>query len=95
MFAVQSIHKMLPSLSIASMIHVKKWTYPINFDDFNDSFMMHGTTSPYYLIISSNKKSAWGSNKPFDWNYGALNLLIKLTSHELCVIEKQAPVGIC
>nr|WP_322740219.1 hypothetical protein [Providencia rustigianii] len=24
MFAVQSIHKMLPSLSIASMIHVKK-----------------------------------------------------------------------
>ncbi|WP_268243883.1 hypothetical protein [Providencia rustigianii] len=28
MFAVQSIHKMLPSLSIASMIHVKKVNVP-------------------------------------------------------------------
>ncbi|MDA4184899.1 arginine decarboxylase, partial [Escherichia coli] len=26
---------------------------PLNFDDFNDAFMMHGTTSPYYPIIAS------------------------------------------
>ena len=53
-FAVQSTHKMLPSLSMASMIHVKKSERaPLNFDDFNDSFMMHGTTSPYYPIIAS------------------------------------------
>ncbi|MDM3722733.1 hypothetical protein O9422_18550, partial [Proteus mirabilis] len=54
LFAVQSTHKMLPSLSMASMIHVKKSARaPLNFDDFNDAFMMHGTTSPYYPIIAS------------------------------------------
>ncbi|WP_392561593.1 Orn/Lys/Arg decarboxylase N-terminal domain-containing protein [Orbus sturtevantii] len=53
-FAVQSTHKMLPSLSMASMIHVKKSERaPLDFDDFNDAFMMHGTTSPYYPIIAS------------------------------------------
>ncbi|MFP3515423.1 Orn/Lys/Arg decarboxylase N-terminal domain-containing protein [Pseudomonas sp. SIMBA_077] len=54
LFAVQSTHKMLPSLSMASMIHVKKSERaPLDFDDFNDAFMMHGTTSPYYPIIAS------------------------------------------
>lgn len=54
LFAVQSTHKMLPSLSMASMIHVKKSDRaPLNFDDFNDAFMMHGTTSPFYPIIAS------------------------------------------
>ncbi|AZY50022.1 arginine decarboxylase [Bordetella avium] len=53
-FAVQSTHKMLPALSMASMIHVKKSDRaPLSFDDFNDSFMMHGTTSPFYPIIAS------------------------------------------
>lgn len=53
-FAVQSTHKMLPSLSMSSMIHVKKSARaPLNFDDFNDAFMMHGTTSPFYPIIAS------------------------------------------
>jgi arginine decarboxylase len=53
-FAVHSTHKMLPALSMASMIHVKKSERaPLNFDDFNDAFMMHGTTSPYYPIIAS------------------------------------------
>lgn len=53
-FAVQSTHKMLPSFSSASMIHVKKSDRaPLNFDDFNDAFMMHGTTSPFYPIIAS------------------------------------------
>ena len=54
LFAVHSTHKMLPALSMASMIHVKKSDRaPLDFDDFNDSFMMHGTTSPYYPIIAS------------------------------------------
>lgn len=54
LFAVQSTHKMLPALSMASMIHVRKSDRaPLDFDDFNDAFMMHGTTSPYYPIIAS------------------------------------------
>jgi len=54
LFAVQSTHKMLPALSMASMIHVKPSNRaPLDFDDFNDAFMMHGTTSPYYPIIAS------------------------------------------
>ncbi|MDX2422283.1 MAG: Orn/Lys/Arg decarboxylase N-terminal domain-containing protein [Amphritea sp.] len=53
-FAVQSTHKMLPALSMASMIHVKESERaPLAFNDFNDAFMMHGTTSPYYPIIAS------------------------------------------
>ena len=53
-FAVQSTHKMLPALSMASMIHVKKSDRaPLDYDDFNDAFMMHGTTSPFYPIIAS------------------------------------------
>lgn len=53
-FAVQSTHKMLPSLSMASMIHIKKSPRAeIDYHDFNDAFMMHGTTSPYYPIIAS------------------------------------------
>lgn len=54
LFAVHSTHKMLPALSMASMIHVKRSERaPLSFDDFNDSFMMHGTTSPFYPIIAS------------------------------------------
>lgn len=53
-FAVQSTHKMLPALSSASMIHVKRSERaPLEFDDFNEAFMMHGTTSPFYPIIAS------------------------------------------
>lgn len=54
LFAVHSTHKMLPALSMASMIHVKPGARaPLSFHDFNDAFMMHGTTSPYYPIIAS------------------------------------------
>ncbi|MDD4556186.1 MAG: Orn/Lys/Arg decarboxylase N-terminal domain-containing protein [Alphaproteobacteria bacterium] len=54
LFAVQSTHKMLPALSMASMIHIKKSARaPLDYDDFNDSFMMHSTTSPYYPILAS------------------------------------------
>ncbi|PSU92053.1 Orn/Lys/Arg decarboxylase N-terminal domain-containing protein [Photobacterium kishitanii] len=52
--AVQSTHKMLPALSMASMIHIKQSDRaPVNYHNFNDAFMMHGTTSPFYPIIAS------------------------------------------
>ncbi len=53
-FAVQSTHKMLPAWSMASMIHVKRSARaPLDYWDFNDAFMMHGTTSPFYPLIAS------------------------------------------
>lgn len=53
-FAVQSTHKMLPAFSMASMIHIKlSDRAPMEFDQFNESFMMHGTTSPFYPMIAS------------------------------------------
>ena len=53
-FAVQSTHKMLAAFSMASMIHVKlSARAPLEFDQFNESFMMHGTTSPFYPMIAS------------------------------------------
>ena len=54
LFAVQSTHKMLPAFSMASMIHVKlSPRAPLEFDQFNESFMMHGTPSPFYPMIAS------------------------------------------
>jgi arginine decarboxylase len=54
LFATQSTHKMLPAFSMASMIHVKQSPRaPLEFDQFNESFMMHGTTSPFYPMIAS------------------------------------------
>jgi arginine decarboxylase len=53
-FAVQSTHKMLAAFSMASMIHVKlSPRAPLDFDQFNESFMMHGSTSPFYPMIAS------------------------------------------
>jgi arginine decarboxylase len=53
-FAVQSTHKMLAAFSMASMIHVKlSDRAPLDFDQFNEAFMMHGTTSPFYPMIAS------------------------------------------
>jgi arginine decarboxylase len=54
LFAVQSTHKMLAAFSMASMIHVKlSERAPLDFDLFNEAFMMHGTTSPFYPMIAS------------------------------------------
>lgn len=54
LFATQSTHKMLPAFSMASMIHVKlSQRAPLEFDQFNESFMMRGTTSPFYPMIAS------------------------------------------
>ncbi len=55
LFATHSTHKMLPALSMSSMIHVKRSPrVELDFQVFNQSFMMHGTTSPFYPIIASN-----------------------------------------
>ena len=53
-FSVQSTHKMLAAFSMGSMIHVKlSDRAPMDFDQFNEAFMMHGTTSPFYPLIAS------------------------------------------
>src|SRR5271165_4130735 len=54
LFAVQSTHKMLAAFSMASMVHIKlSPRAPLDYDQFNESFMMHGTTSPFYPLIAS------------------------------------------
>ncbi len=57
-FATQSTHKLLAAFSQASMIHVRYGRNPIHFDRFNEAFMMHASTSPFYPIIASNDISA-------------------------------------
>src|SRR5271156_5065309 len=54
LFAVQSTHKMLAAFSSASMVHIKlSPRAPLEYDQFNESFMMRGTTSPFYPMIAS------------------------------------------
>ncbi|UCH95082.1 MAG: hypothetical protein JSV88_33180 [Candidatus Aminicenantes bacterium] len=57
-FCSQSTHKLLTAFSQASMIHIKngfKKGKPeeIIHDQFNESYMMHGSTSPQYNMIAS------------------------------------------
>src|ERR1700721_1905589 len=53
-FSVQSTHKMLAAFSMGSMIHVNlSDRAPLDFDQLNEPFMMHGTTSPFYPMIAS------------------------------------------
>ncbi len=52
-FATQSTHKLLAALSQGSMVHVKQGKAPVEFDQFNEAFMMHTSTSPQYSIIAS------------------------------------------
>ncbi len=60
-FSTQSTHKLLTAFSQAAMIHVKfpDWDgmpsdYGEKFRDcFNESYMMHGSTSPQYSMIAS------------------------------------------
>ncbi len=64
-FAVQSTHKMLAAFSMASMVHVKlSPRAPLDFDQFNESFMMHGTTSPFYPLIASLDVAAAMMDEP-------------------------------
>jgi len=64
-FSVQSTHKMLAAFSMASMIHVKlSPRAPLDYDQFNESFMMHGTTSPFYPLIASLDVAAAMMDEP-------------------------------
>ena len=58
LFATHSTHKLLAALSQASFIHVRDGRNAIDHERFNESFMMHGSTSPFYPIIASNEVSA-------------------------------------
>ncbi|MDR3447403.1 MULTISPECIES: Orn/Lys/Arg decarboxylase N-terminal domain-containing protein [unclassified Dyella] len=53
-FATQSTHKLLAAFSQASMIHARNSrTRALDAERFNESFMMHTSTSPHYGIIAS------------------------------------------
>lgn len=53
-FCSQSTHKLLTAFSQASMLHVKNGSHvSINRDELNESYMMHGSTSPQYNMIAS------------------------------------------
>ena len=56
LIAVQSPHETLPALSMASMIHVRPGPRaPIDGQVFKQSFLMHGTTSPFHPILASSE----------------------------------------
>ena len=57
-FTTHSTHKLLAAFSQASYIHLREGRRPMPHDRFNESFMMHGSTSPFYPIIASNEVAA-------------------------------------
>ena len=57
-FATQSTHKLLAAFSQASMIHILDGKDAISHERFNESLMMHSSTSPFYAIIASNDISS-------------------------------------
>ena len=57
-FTTHSTHKLLAALSQASFLHVRDGRSPIPHARFNESFMMHASTSPLYTIIASNDVTA-------------------------------------
>jgi arginine/lysine/ornithine decarboxylase len=57
-FATHSTHKLLAALSQASLLHIRDGRSPIPHQRFNESFMMHASTSPLYTIIVSNDVTA-------------------------------------
>jgi arginine decarboxylase len=57
-FATHSTHKLLAALSQASFLHVRDGRSAIPHARFNESFMMHASTSPLYPIIVSNDIAA-------------------------------------
>lgn len=54
-YETQPTHKLLAAFSQASMIHVKG---EINEATFNEAFMMHTSTSPFYPIVASTETAA-------------------------------------
>ncbi|MBO5723443.1 MAG: arginine decarboxylase, partial [Lentisphaeria bacterium] len=57
-YATHSTHKLLNALSQSSYIHVRKGRNYVDFDRFNQAYMMQSTTSPLYAICASNDISA-------------------------------------
>ena len=58
LFATHSTHKLLAAFSQASFIHIRDGRDPIEHARFNEAFMMHASTSPFYPIIASNEIAA-------------------------------------
>lgn len=52
-FSTQSTHKLLAAFSQASMLHVKEGIRPFDPNLFNETFMMHTSTSPQYAMVAS------------------------------------------
>jgi len=53
-FCSHSTHKLLTAFSQASMLHIKNGgSVKIDPDEFNESYMMHGSTSPQYSMMAS------------------------------------------
>ncbi len=53
-FCSQSTHKLLMAFSQASMLHVRNGSHvKVDPDEMNESYMMHGSTSPQYSMIAS------------------------------------------
>jgi arginine decarboxylase len=57
-FATHSTHKLLAALSQASFLHIRDGRSPIPHSRFNESYMLHASTSPLYTIIVSNDITA-------------------------------------
>ena len=57
-FATHSTHKLLAALSQASFLHIRDGRSPIPHARFNESYMLHASTSPLYPIIVSNDITA-------------------------------------
>jgi arginine decarboxylase len=53
LYATQSTHKLLAAFSQGSMIHIRSGERaPVDHDRFNEAYMMHGSTSPFYPMIA-------------------------------------------
>ncbi|MEO3873309.1 Orn/Lys/Arg decarboxylase N-terminal domain-containing protein [Nonomuraea sp. B12E4] len=53
-FATQSTHKLLAALSQAAMLHIRPAPRaPVDYDAFNETYLMHASTSPLYPMIAS------------------------------------------
>jgi arginine decarboxylase len=57
-FATHSTHKLLAAISQASFLHIRDGRSPIPHSRFNESYMLHASTSPLYTIIVSNDVTA-------------------------------------
>jgi arginine decarboxylase len=57
-FATHSTHKLLAALSQASLLHIRDGRSPIPHSRFNESYMLHASTSPFYPIVVSNDITA-------------------------------------